>query len=859
MTTHVVVNIAWNSNGWVADPTEEDARKSGFSHVRSGETMHEDRNFLLTYGVRDGRKLGYGYMKGEPRSFDQDNGIVFFYSLNPHEGRAYLVGAYGRARANTGGGGPPEYDREWNIEAPVELVVGFDAEGYVPVDPARHMDGKKRPGQGGWAYIGDDAARAILEDALEAQEAPAIVGRIRALQREVGGAGMHDVVVLGAWPGVEDHYIDGFAEKVGTTGALAVWWSFSMLNGKPLRNELMERGFRVLLVRNGKARHYYKVVPNGVVDIASEKSSGFLPCPADWASHAFPRDLDPPPKGTKTSQIPRLWFLADEVGDIEPPIRVGKDLDNALGAKPVKMNQNAFRAGRLKGEHRFVPRSGRADTGGPESTDPRVVRLRRELHEKGQMVLYGPPGTGKTWLARQIAGLDSEAAAPEPRRCYILVANPQGKIEGHWDTLFEGDEPVDDWDATRTHRRHFRDARAGDLIFGYLAGSKGRCIYTAARVVHEVDWEDDEPVLQIERIEGIGPFPNPVTLQQLKADPVLASSASVRTGFRATMQALEPEESLRLLELIADGNPKEAALLTPLVRTRARVPRAEVVTFHPSFAYEDFVEGIRPVLDSGPDAAGGVRYELRRGIFADLCARADRHRDRPFYLLVDEINRANIPSVFGELITLLERDKRSWLEEREGVSGPFSAGANPIRVRLPVSQRSFAVPPNLFVIGTMNTTDRAVALMDMALRRRFRFAAVRPDPELVEAAALIGKETELPSGPVLEALGEVASLLRRLNARIDDRLGADFEIGHSYFLPLRESEGPEAVREGFSSIWRREVFPLLEEYFHDDAKWLKDDLLGSAGLAASRAEDDAPTLLALLLEQLSDNGPGDTE
>ena len=861
MTNHIVVNIAWNSNGWVADPTAEDAKRSGFSHVRSGEVMHEDRNFLLTYAVRDGKKLGYGYMKGEPRSFDQGQGIVFFYSLNPHEGQAYLVGAYGRARANTDGGGPPDYDREWNIEAPVELVVGFDPDGYLPVDPARHMDGKKRPGQGGWAYIGDDAARSILEDAQAAQQDPDILARIRALQGEVGGPLLHDVVVMGAWPGVDDNYIDGFANKVGTTGAVAVWWSFSMLNGKPLRKELMERGFRVLLVRGGEARHYYRVVPGGVVDLASEGSSGFLPCPDDWAKHALPGDLTAPRSGTKTSQIPRLWFLADEGGDIEPSIRVSKDVANALGDEPLVMNQNGFRAGRLKGKHRFVPRGGSSETGMSKTTDPRVVRLREELHEKGQMVLYGPPGTGKTWLARQIAGLDEEAAAPEPRRCYVLVANPQGELQWHWDTLFEGDEPIDDWDATRTHRRHFRDARAGDLIFGYLAGSKGRCIYTAARVVHEVDWEDEEPVLPIERIEGIGPFPNPVTLHKLKADPVLAASAPVRTGFRATIQALEPEESLRLLELIAEANPKEAALLTPLVRTRARVPRAEVVTFHPSFAYEDFVEGIRPVLDSGPDASGGVRYELRRGIFADLCARADRHRDRAFYLLVDEINRANIPSVFGELITLLEKDKRSWLEEREDEVGAFSAGANPIRVRLPVSQKSFAVPPNLFVVGTMNTTDRAVALMDMALRRRFRFVAVRPDPNLIGVDAPIGKETAPPAATIHEALSDVVTLLQRLNRRIEERLGADFEVGHSYFLSLRGWDSPEEVRVRFASIWRGEVFPLLEEYFHDDRRWLSEELLGTAALQASLADSDRVVgeLLTLLLDQLNDDADETSE
>ena len=209
--------------------------------------------------------------------------------------------------------------------------------------------------------------------------------------------------------------------------------------------------------------------------------------------------------------------------------------------------------------------------------------------------------------------------------------------------------------------------------------------------------------------------------------------------------------------------------------------RYACVTFHQSYSYEEFVEGIRPVF-ADEDAEEDAEYALRDGLFKRMCAQAREHPDRTYALLIDEINRGNISKIFGELISLVEDSKR------EGAPDAMT-------VRLPCSGEDFSVPGNLYLLGTMNTADRSLALMDTALRRRFSFERVDPDPSVLEGMFIEGISLE--------------RLLRVLNERIEVLYDKEHAIGHAYFLGLR---GLGDLAEVFS----KKIIPLLEEYFFDD-------------------------------------------
>jgi 5-methylcytosine-specific restriction enzyme B len=201
--------------------------------------------------------------------------------------------------------------------------------------------------------------------------------------------------------------------------------------------------------------------------------------------------------------------------------------------------------------------------------------------------------------------------------------------------------------------------------------------------------------------------------------------------------------------------------------------------FHPGYGYEDFIEGYQPAL-----AGGAVHFQLRSGIFKHLCDTAATDPNHRYFLIVDEINRGDIPRIFGELITLLEKSKRG----------------KP--VTLPLSKTSFSVPPNVSILGTMNTADRSIALLDTALRRRFGFVELMPDSSVLGNSVVGGIA--------------IAAWLAALNRRVAGHAGKNgrnLQIGHSYFL----HEGvPVQDFSVFSRILQEDILPLLEEYCYDD-------------------------------------------
>ena len=214
-------------------------------------------------------------------------------------------------------------------------------------------------------------------------------------------------------------------------------------------------------------------------------------------------------------------------------------------------------------------------------------------------------------------------------------------------------------------------------------------------------------------------------------------------------------------------------------------------TFHQSFSYEEFVEGIRPVLVDkyGNDTTTAhsdttVIYRPYSGVFKSLCEKASKSPHMHFVAIIDEINRGNISKIFGELITLIEESKR-------GTS-----------IVLPYSQAEFSVPPNLYILGTMNTADRSIAMLDTALRRRFDFTEMMPEPSLLGNCDGI----------------DLRELLTALNERIEYYYDREHAVGHAYFM---NSKGCIKTLDELRAVFSTKIIPLLQEYFFDDYERIK--------------------------------------
>lgn len=261
--------------------------------------------------------------------------------------------------------------------------------------------------------------------------------------------------------------------------------------------------------------------------------------------------------------------------------------------------------------------------------------------------------------------------------------------------------------------------------------------------------------------------------------------------------------------------------------------RVDFITFHPSYSYEEFIEGITIKDDKELEEVSKSPYVKKDGLFKKICTKAlyasiypeeiglsdfedkwikiykeyldsienkskeeirEWWKDNPkFLLIIDEINRGDISKIFGELITLLESDKRLGQQ-------------NELIVKLPYTGDEFGVPPNVYIIGTMNTADRSIALIDVALRRRFGFCEMPP-----EFDQLRGDFDNFDDNSLL---GKSIKKLETINQKIrnDDNLGKEKEIGHSFFYAI-DGKNDEAV----VSVWLNEIFPLLEEYYYGES------------------------------------------
>ena len=214
----------------------------------------------------------------------------------------------------------------------------------------------------------------------------------------------------------------------------------------------------------------------------------------------------------------------------------------------------------------------------------------------------------------------------------------------------------------------------------------------------------------------------------------------------------------------------------------------QFLTFHQNYSYEDFMVGIRPDLQNGQ-----ISYKLYEGPFKQIANRARKDSNNNYVLIIDEINRGNISKIFGELITLIETDKRAG--NKHELSTPLLYHKD--------EENEFSVPNNLYLIGTMNTADKSIALVDIALRRRFVFEEMMPN------AALLNK---------VEGF-DLPNWFTKLNQKITAELDRDHQIGHSYFI------GVETIADLQRAFYQC-ILPLLKEYFYGNPEKLQEIIPG---------------------------------
>jgi hypothetical protein len=362
-------------------------------------------------------------------------------------------------------------------------------------------------------------------------------------------------------------------------------------------------------------------------------------------------------------------------------------------------------------------------------------------------ILYGPPGTGKTWRLRNeyMEMFTDRQRAPTPEEHASALA----KDLSWWQVAALA--LLDNKDGRGTVAEIFAHSLVQARV--KLSGNKNpRPMLWFTLQTHS---KNDCPNVKVAR----------------RVDPLLFSKDE-NSVWSVDSQIVE-KEAPELRETLS-------SFRQPL-KTSLEFRRYRFTTFHQSLSYEDFVEGIKPQTEEAQGRDDGqISYEVTLGIFREICREAQANPTKNYALFIDEINRGNVASIFGELITLIEEDKRLGKE-------------NQLKTILPYSRDEFGVPGNLYIIGSMNTADRSVEALDTALRRRFTFAEMRPD----------ARKIKQPDG-----LGvDLRKLFETINARIEQLLDHDHCIGHYYFMGIHDLAD---LKFRFAN----KIIPLLREYFY---------------------------------------------
>lgn len=381
-----------------------------------------------------------------------------------------------------------------------------------------------------------------------------------------------------------------------------------------------------------------------------------------------------------------------------------------------------------------------------------------EIGEATNQIFYGPPGTGKTYALTRMIERYSSKKKTIGRDAWLA----QQLLEMRWfDVIFA---VLYDMGAK---------AKVKEIVGHEFVSIKAR-VMGRHRNVSQTVWA----TLQAHTIE------TSQTVQYSKRSAPFVFDKDTSSNWHL-VDELEDEcmDQVEMAKALRKGPPEQA-----------EHQRYVFVTFHQAYSYEDFVEGIRPVQD---EENGEVVYSVVPGVFQRIALKAKADPGQRYAIFIDEINRGNIAKIFGELITLVECDKRA-------VYGDAGEKLSGMELTLPYSREKFGVPKNLDVYGSMNTADRSISLLDTALRRRFIFKELMPDAGLISGSRGDGYIEDGDGGVI-----NLRALLKTMNSRIRFLLNRDMTLGHAYFISVRDFPG-------LQSVLLDQVIPLLQEYFYED-------------------------------------------
>lgn len=275
-------------------------------------------------------------------------------------------------------------------------------------------------------------------------------------------------------------------------------------------------------------------------------------------------------------------------------------------------------------------------------------------------------------------------------------------------------------------------------------------------------------------------------------------------------------------------------------KTKAnRFERFSMVSFHQAYGYEEFVEGIRPILNNESATSQAMSYTIRDGAFLALCQRAARDPSRRYAMLIDEINRANVSRVFGELLSLIEPDKRLGMP-------------NAMTVSLAYSGRKFGIPSNVDIFATMNSQDVSLAPLDLAFRRRFRFIECPPIPEL------------LPLIPIDNGINnemlDLAKTLTGLNQRLVETLGVEARLGHAFFMNIHNIKDLQSalIQQIIPQLAQlaNQQLDILQYIFNDHQSDTKEQFIQAPKISQNNALQSQPFSTSGLFGQFNNAATG---